>query len=105
LSFVGLIFIAYPGEVEAGCPGWQHLRNSVRAVEPRPRCRTLRHDAVARDRQGHARRRIERRLKPFQHRLQVEPLIGLEMRRDPRRIDARLAQELERVNGERIAQA
>ena len=102
---VRLIFIADPGEVKTGRTGWQHPRNRVRMIEPRVRRRTSRHDVVARDRQGHTRRRIERHLEPFQHRLRVEGLIGIETRHDPRRIDPRLAKKRQRVDGERIAQA
>ena len=65
----------------------------------------MRHDATAIDFERHARRRIEGSLQPLEHELRVEPLIGLEMRLDPRRIDPRLAEELERVDGERVTQA
>ena len=65
----------------------------------------MRHDAVAIDRERHTGRRVEGSLQPLEHELRVEPLIGLEMRLDPRRIDPRLGQELERVDGEWVAQA
>ena len=44
-------------------------------------------------------------LEPFQHRLRVEGLIGIELRHDPRRIDSLPRPERERVDRERIAQA
>ena len=42
-------------------------------------------------------------LEPFQHRLRVESLIGIELRHHLRRIDPRLAQKRERVDRKRIA--
>ncbi len=78
------------------------LSNSVRSFEPRPRRRALRHNQVTRDRQGHAWRRIERCLEPFQHRLRIERLIGDPAGDDPGWINPRIAHYRLRVGGKRI---
>ncbi len=96
---------AHRGEIETGRSRRHHAGGDARALEPARRRQSLRHDAVALDREGHARRRLERGLQPFQHERRIERLIGRPVADDACGIDPRLAQRLLRIDRERIAQA